>query len=103
MPPRQPSAPEVPSMVGGTVSQVLITDISVLVEVTDKVYGDKQWRSLPLNRASRCIGVGDALWWQNHQGYWTPSESTRSAQGFDRDVCVGKCWAIQTPETRSEA
>lgn len=85
--------------VGGTVSQVVITGESVYVEITD--HGCRAWRHLHLTRRSRCIGVGDVLWWQNHQGYWTPSESRRVAQGYDRDVQVGPCWDCKPPEQAS--
>lgn len=83
--------------VGGVVSQAIITAASVFVEIDDK--GCRQWRSLALSRRSRCIGVGDSLWWQNHQGYWTPAESRRLAHGMDRDVSVGSCWACEKPTT----
>ncbi len=87
--------------VGGKVIEVLMNTRAVYVRLVDLVNGDRYWRRLDSNEKTRCIGVGDSLWWQNHQGYWTPCESSRQ-YGKDADVSIGSCWDCKPPYTEIE-
>jgi hypothetical protein len=73
-------------MIGGLVTSVSINLKAVLVTVTDK--GESIVRGLPLNDKTRCIGIGDAIWWQGKRYFWTPQGSSRTKQGKDFDIII---------------
>lgn len=75
-------------MIGGIVESVDIKDDRVVIAVRDEAYNDRQTRTLKLCPASRCIGVGDHIWWQMRRYYWTPQGSSRLYMGKDRDIKI---------------
>jgi hypothetical protein len=80
-------------MIGGKVIAVEI-DEHVTVTVSEQPCSNDQCRcTLPLNRITRCIGIGDALWWQGKQYMWTPQASKRTALGRDFDIQLVPPWA----------
>ncbi len=83
-------------MIGGIVTEVQMDGDYVAVHLTDQVYGDRMWRSIALTRRSRCIGIGDSIWWHGKQTLWTPVHHTNSG-GLDRDVNLGPSYAVTGP------
>jgi hypothetical protein len=73
-------------MVGGKISHVTINRDAVTVTVVDKT--DSIVRGLPLNDKTRCIGIGDSLWWHGKKFFWTPQGSERTSQGRDFDIII---------------
>lgn len=83
--------------VGGIITKIVEKDDSYAIEVTDNK--DVQWRSLEKNEITKCIGTGDAIWWQSHKAYWTPSSlRKKSWEKGKSDFDVGKCYGIREPE-----
>jgi hypothetical protein len=79
-------------MIGGKIIQVDFDfqDDTVYVVVRDDppYERDTTKRVLPLTKKTRCIGVGDSIWWQNKIHYWTPQGSARKVIGADYDIRV---------------
>lgn len=82
--------------VGGTITTIIEQEHGYAIEVTDNK--DIQWRSLDKNEITKCIGTGDAIWWQCHQAYWTPSALRgKSWEKGKSDIKVGECYEIEKP------
>jgi len=79
--------------VGGIITKIIENSDGYLIEVTDKK--DVQWRSLDKNDLTKCVGTGDAIWWQCHQAFWTPSALNKSWEG--EDIKIGKCYEVRNP------
>lgn len=93
-------------MIGGIVAAIVFVGDRVLCEMVDRRDVNKRqpcWRSMPLNPRSRCVGIGDDIWWQGKRTLWTPAESRHGQQCRDFDIDLGESWAVAPPTSQTES
>ena len=82
-------------MTGGSVVRIEERGEHYLVQVQDRRPSDRQWRLLERNQKTRCIGIGDKIWWQSQKAYWTPQGMP--VDGGHYDIPVGRCLPANEP------
>ncbi len=74
-------------MVGGTIIDIKRKDKKIYILVED--YLDRQWRSLDYSDKTICISIGERIWWQIYEAYWSC--------GLTVDIKIGKCYPACNP------
>lgn len=73
---------------GGKIKEIHRHDKKIYVLIQNGL--DEEWRSLEYNEKTHCLGVGETIWWQLHQGYWSCGKS--------HDIKIGKCYPACNPK-----
>jgi hypothetical protein len=61
-------------MVGGIVIEVVFLEDEVFVDCMDSFYSDTCAIMVKRDEKSEKIDIGDQIWWQGRNAYWTPQK-----------------------------
>lgn len=73
--------------VGGTVIETIILPDKVWIDTKEKPHYNSTCAIYVENTPeARCVAVGDTVWWQGNQAFWTPKANGNPIERKD-----GKC------------